>query len=39
MPVVAKFEELEEILVKGPDEEGEDSDPPESDDYGADSYP
>jgi len=29
--------ELEEILVKGP--EGEDNDPPDSDDYGEESYP
>lgn len=34
MPVIAKFEELEEILVSGTDE-----DPPESDDYSEDSYP
>ena len=32
--MVAKFEEVEEILVSGPDE-----DPPESDDYTEDSYP
>lgn len=37
--MVAEFEELEEVLVKGPDEEGEDSDPPESDDYSEESYP
>lgn len=36
MPMVAEFEEL--ILVEGP-EEGEDNDPPESDDYGEESYP
>ena len=34
--MVAELEEL--ILVNGP-EEGEDNDPPESEDYGADSYP
>ncbi len=39
MSVVAKFDELEEILAKGPDEEGEDNDPPESDDYSEESGP
>lgn len=37
--MVAKFEELEEILVKDPNEEGEDNDPPESDDYSEESGP
>ncbi|MBU6431327.1 hypothetical protein KGQ29_03045 [Patescibacteria group bacterium] len=45
MPMVAEFEELEEILVKGPDDDsggddgGEDNDPPDSDKYDEESYP
>ena len=37
--MVAEFEEMEEILAKDPNEEGEDNDAPESDDYGEESSP